>query len=118
MYQIEKRLKIKLILNKIMDFRRDASLERKSVISKNNRIRLNLFSLAQEELNEKKKDLCDTFSFSCQTVAPKEEKLTGKEPKLMVKKNSIGSQITLNDSSDMSGIEEDSSDMSCEEEEI
>ena len=101
-----------------MDFRRDACLESKSVTSKNNRIRFELFSLAQEELNEKKKDLCDNFSFSCQTVTPNEEKSTEKESKLMVRKNSIGSQNTLSDSSDMSDLEEDSSNMSCEEEEI
>ena len=96
----------------------DACLERKSETSKNNRIRFELFSLAQEELNEKKKDICGNFSFSCQTVAPKEEKSTEKESKLMVRKNSIGSQNTLTDSSDMSDIEENSSDISCEEEEI
>ena len=101
-----------------MDFRRNACLERKSAFSKNGRIRLGLFSLAQEELNEKKKNLCANFSFSCQTIASKEEKPTEEESKLMVKKISIGSQNTLNDSSDISDIEEDSSDMSCEEEEI
>ena len=101
-----------------MDFRRGACLKRKSEISKNNRIRLELFSLAQEELNVKKKDLNGNFSFSSQLVAPKEQKETEEESKLMSKKISIGSKDTLNDSSDMSDIEEDSSDMSCEEEEI
>ena len=101
-----------------MDFRRGACLKRRSEISKNNRIRLELFSLAQEELNEKKKALCGNFSFSSQSIVPKEEKPTSEESKLMNKKISIGSQNTLDDSSDMSDIEEDSSDMSCEEEEI
>ena len=101
-----------------MDFRRSACLKRKTEISKNNRIRLELFSLAQEELNEKKKVLCGNFSFSCQLVAPKEEKSTPEESKLIVKKISIASQNTLNDSSDMSDIEENSSHMSCEEEGI
>ena len=101
-----------------MDFRRGACLKKRSEISKNNRIRLELFSLAQEELNEKKKVINVNFSFSNQTVAPKEEKANVEESKLMTKKISIASQNTLNDSSDMSDIEEDSSDMSCEEEEI
>ena len=101
-----------------MEFRRGACLKRRSEISKNNRIRLELFSLAQEELNEKKKVISGNFSFSSQTIAPKEEKAIVEESKLMTKKISIASQNTLNDSSDMSDIEEDSSDMSCEEEEI
>ena len=92
------------------------NLKRKSEFLKANRIRLALFSFEQKEINEKKKVAEESFSFSNQSYKEQKEK---PESKNMEKKISITSHKTANDSFDICSDEEnDSSEMSCDEEEI
>mgnify|MGYP006873158655 CR=1 FL=1 len=97
--------------------------KRKSEFDKNNKIRLQLLSFAQSEINEKKKSIIGNFSFSSDLFKKNMEeaqnttKLEKKEIKPIIKQISLASQKTLNDSSDISE-EENSSDLSCVEEEI
>ena len=97
-------------------------LKRRSEFSRTNRIRLDLFSFAKNEINEKKKGANDRFYFSNRAFEEKKEKKEiqekKRESKFITKKISLESQKTSNDSSDLSDMEEDSSEMSCEEEEI
>lgn len=92
-----------------------STLKRKSEFTKTNKIRLELFSLAQTEINEKQKLEKDCFSFSNQSFKETKER---PQSKFISKKISLNSGKTANDSLDMSSDEEESSQMSCEEEEI
>ena len=92
-----------------------STLKRKSECTKTNKIRLELFSLAQTEINEKQKLEKDCFSFSNQSFKETKER---PQSKFISKKISLNSGKTANDSLDMSSDEEESSQMSCEEEEI
>ena len=97
--------------------------KRRSELGKNNKIRMQLLSLTQSEINEKKKKINDNFSFSSNLIKGNMEntyngnKQEKKEKKPITKKISLASEKTLNDSSDISD-EENSSDLSCVEEEI
>ena len=97
--------------------------KRRSELGKNNKIRMQLLSLTQSEINEKKKKINDNFSFSSNLIKGNMEnthngnKQEKKEAKPIIKKISLVSEKTLNDSSDISD-EENSSDLSCVEEEI
>ena len=95
-------------------------LKRKSEFSRANRIRLDLFSFAKSEINEKKKGENDSFSFSNKTLEPKkeipEEQSKKRESKFVTQKKSLENQKTVNDSSDLSDMEEESSEISGEEE--
>ena len=97
-------------------------LKRKSEFSRTNRIRLDLFSFAKKEINEKKKERNDSFSFSNRTLEGEnkipEEQPKKRESKFITKKISLESEKAANDSSDLSDMEEDSSEMSSIEEEI
>ena len=94
------------------------NIKRRSEFSRTNRIRLDLFSFAKNEINENKKLHNDSFSFSNQSFEKPEEKKEKKESKfkIMNKTISLNSQKTANDSFNMSSDEEDSSEMSCDEE--
>ena len=96
-------------------------LKRRSEFSRTNRIRLDLFSFAKNEIDEKKKGANDSFSFSNKAFEEKNEIQEKEQPKrqskFITKKISLESQKTANDSSDLSDMEEESSEMSCEEEE-
>ena len=97
--------------------------KRRSELGKNNKIRMQLLSLTQSEINEKKKMINDNFSFSSNLIKGNMESLHNgtkqekKEKKPIIKKISLASEKTLNNSSDISD-EENSSDLSCVEEEI
>ena len=97
--------------------------KRRSELGKNNKIRMQLLSLTQSEINEKKKKINDNFSFSSNLIKGNMEnphnrnKQEKKESKPIIKKISLVSEKTLNDSSNISD-EENSSDLSCVEEEI
>ena len=97
------------------------NLKRKPQLRKANRIRSNLFSLAKDEISEQKEQVNNCFSFSNKSFEEKndlEKEIKKEEPKSIVKQISISSQKTsIDSSSDLSDFEEDSSDMSCEEEE-
>ena len=97
--------------------------KRRSELDKTNRIRSQLLSFAQSEINEKKDLVNGNFSFSSNILKRNEEenhnliKQDKKETKPIIKKISLASEQTLNDSSDISEVE-NSSDLSCVEEEI
>lgn len=92
-------------------------LKRRSELDRTNRIRLELFSLAKNEINEKKKVVNSIFSFSTNSIKPKDENQNIKDSNLITKQISLESKNTLNDSSEINE-EENSSDISCDEEEI
>ena len=98
------------------------NLKRNSEFQKTNRIRLDLFSFAKNEINEKKEKERNTgFSFSNKIFDEKNEEsqkdLKKDQTKSIIKAISLNSQKTSNDSfSEMS--EEDSSEISCDEDEI
>ena len=98
------------------------NLKRNSEFQKTNRIRLDLFSFAKNEITEKKeKERSTGFSFSHQIFDEKNEELEKDlkkdQTKSIIKAISLNSQKTSNDSfSEMS--EEDSSEISCDEDEI
>ena len=87
-------------------------IKRKSEFKKTNKIKNELFSFAQNEINEKKKISNEPFSFSSQTINEK------CEPNLVLKHNNIIEKKLSNDSSCDSSNEENSSDLSCVEEDI
>ena len=97
--------------------------KKRTELDKNNKIRLQLLSLTQSEINEKKNLINDNFSFSSNLIKGNKEstnntiKQERKETKPIIKQISLASTKTLNDSSDISD-EENSSDLSCVEEEI
>ena len=91
------------------------NLKRKSEFSRTNRIRLDLLSFEQKEINEKKNTEKNCFSFS---KGKFEEPKETPKSKFNIKAISINSQKTSPDSLDKSLEEEDSSSMSCSEEEI
>ena len=98
-------------------------IKKRSELDKNNKIRFQLLSLTQSEINEKKNLINDNFSFSSNLIQRNKEstnnttKQEKKETKPIIKQTSLESKNTLNDSSDISD-EENSSDLSCVEEEI
>ena len=88
------------------------NIKRKSEFSRTNRIRLDLFSFAKNEINEKRKETNDCFSFRCNTIDQKEQNSENKEiNKELNKKISLDSKKTTNNSFNAS-----ESEMSCEEE--
>lgn len=89
------------------------NIKKKSDFSRTNQIRLALFSFAKDEINEKRKLYSDSFSFSSQSLEKPNE---NKESKYITKAISLNSQKTSDDSFDLGLDEEDSSEMSCEEE--
>ena len=91
--------------------KRNINLKRKSEFSKTNRIRLALFSFEKKEINDKN----NCFSFSNKSFV--EEKIKKNETKPIIKQISIQSQKTSNNSFNIDE-EENSSDMSWDEEEI
>ena len=93
----------------------NSNIKRKSECTKTNKIRLELFSLAQTEINEKKKLGKDSFSYSNKLFEETKER---PKSKFISKKISLNSGKTANDSLDTSSDEEESSQMSCDEEEI
>ena len=89
------------------------NVKKNTEFSRTNKIRLDLFYFAQNEINEKKKIHNDSFSFSNHfSENPKEKK----ESKFITKIISINSQKTAKDSFDMSSDEDESSEISCDEE--
>ena len=100
-----------------------SKLKRNSEFSKMNRIRLDLFSFEKKEINEKQKKENDHFSFSIRIFDENKEtekdKLEKVEPKFINKQISLDSKKTSDDSfsSDIDDSEEESSEMSCVEEE-
>lgn len=99
------------------------SLKRQDISLKANKIRLALFLFAKNEINEHQDKEANLFSFSNQIEDNKNEDLAKEirrpEAKPITKQISITSQKTSNDSfSELDDSdEEESSDMSCEEEE-
>ena len=99
------------------------NLKRQAISLKANKIRQNLFSFAKNEINEHQAKETNLFSFSNQIEDIKNEdlekeiKMTDTRP--ITKQISLTSQKTSNDSfSELDDSdEEESSDMSCEEEE-
>ena len=90
--------------------------KRNSELTRTNKIKNELFSLAQKEINEKKKIINEPFSFSSLAVNVEKHKKTEKNLKL--KNINIQDKQILNDSSCDSSKEDNSSDLSCDEEEI
>ena len=88
------------------------SIKRKSEFTKANKIKNELFSFAQNEIKEKIKIANEPFSFSSQKIIEKSE------PNLVLKHNNIVEKKLSNDSSCDSSSEENSSDLSCDEEDI
>jgi len=91
-------------------------IKRESDFAKTNKIKNELFSFAQHEINEKKKISNEIFSFSSQNVNGENNKKLG--PNLELKNNNIIEKKISNNSSFDSRDEENSSDLSCDEEEI
>ena len=98
---------------KVMNFKKQPLIKKNSLFSKTNRIRLDLFAFAKKEINDHKKSLNGNFSFS-QALENEQEKQNDSKP--IIKQISINSQKTAEDSFDMDDINEDSSDLSGEEE--
>ena len=90
------------------------NLKRNSEFFRASKIRLDLFSFAKNEINENKKLHNDSFSFSSQTIEKPKENKKSKFAKTI----SINSQKTSNDSFDNNSDQEDSSEMSCDEENL
>ena len=118
-------IKIKMQAIKISseDKNKISKIKRNSEFSQTNRIRLDLFSFEKNEINEKKKQENDPFSFSSrifdEKTETKKDELNKVEPKLINKQISLDSKKTSDDSfsSDMDDSDEESSEMSCVEEE-
>ena len=92
---------------------RKMNLKRKSEFSKTNRIRLDLFSFEKNEVVEKNKNNC--FSFSNKLLEnEKQKKFEIKQP--IIKQISLNNQKNSNNSLEIN--EENSSDMSSEGEEF
>ena len=100
-----------------MDSKINSCLKRKSEIVKNNKIRLGLLSLTKNELNINIKVINDEFSFSSQTIKENLKQKSEKDVGNTFSNKISGSQKTSNETSDISEVE-DSSDLSCEEEEL
>ena len=120
-YQIK--IKMQAIKISSEDKNKISKIKRNSEFSKTNRIRLDLFSFEKNEINEKKKQENDPFSFSSrifdEKIETKKDELDKVEPKLINKQISLDSKKTSDDSfsSDMDDSDEESSEMSCVEEE-
>ena len=91
-------------------------IKRNSAIHKANRIKNELFSLAQNEINEKKKVVNELFSFSSYAVNDGNTKKL--ENKIDLKKINVDDKKISNDSSCDSSDLENSSDLSCDDEKI
>ena len=98
---------------KVMNFKKQPLLKKNSLFSKTIRIRLDLFAFAKKEINDHRKSLNGNFSFS-QALENEQEKQNDSKP--IIKQISINSQKTAEDSFHMDDINEDSSDLSGEEE--
>ena len=110
--------------NLIKDTNKSLKLKRNSEFAKTNRIRLELFSFEKSEIKEKQKQENELFSFSTKIDDDKTEskivELEKNETKFINKQISLHSKKTSNDSfsSDMDDSDsEESSQMSCDEEE-
>lgn len=120
-YQIK--IKMQAIKISSEDKNKISKIKRNSEFSQTNRIRLDLFSFEKNEINEKKKQENDPFSFSSrifdEKTETKKDELNKVEPKLINKQISLDSKKTSDDSfsSDMDDSDEESSEMSCVEEE-
>jgi len=90
--------------------------KRKSEIARTNKIKSELFSLTQNEINEKKKVTNEPFSFSSLLVNVKNHKK--QESNIKLKNINFDEKKISNDSSCDSSHEDNSSDLSCDEEEI
>ena len=90
--------------------------KRNSELTKTNKIKNELFSLAQNEINEKKKISNEPFSFSSLVVNVENNKKV--EPDLKLKNINFEEKKISYDSSCDSSNEDNSSDISCDEEEI
>ena len=109
---------------KFSTLNRNINTKRKSEFEKTNRIRLDLFSFAKNEINEQNKQTSSCFSFANKLDKEKnensEKELKKEENKLIIKAISLNSKKTTNDSSsnmsDSEENEEESSEISCEEE--
>ena len=119
----EIKIKMKAIKISSEDKNKISKLKRNSEFSKTNRIRLDLFLFEKNEINEKQKQENDPFSFSSrifeEKTETKKDELDKVEPKLINKQISLDSKKTSDDSfsSDMDDSDEESSEMSCVEEE-
>ena len=91
-------------------------IKRNSAIHKANRIKNELFSLAQNEINEKKKIVNELFSFSSFAVNDGNKKKI--ENNIDLKKNNVEDKKISNDSSCDNSDLENSSDISCDDEKI
>ena len=91
-------------------------IKRNSAIHKANRIKNELFSLAQNEINEKKKVVNELFSFSSFAVNDGNKKKI--ENNIDLKKNNVEDKKISNDSSCDNSDLENSSDISCDDEKI
>ena len=89
------------------------NIKRKSEFSRATKIRLDLFSFAKNEIDEKKKTHNDSFSFSNQSFEMPKEK---KNSTFISKAISLNTQKTANDSFNIISDEDDSSELSCDEE--
>ena len=91
-------------------------IKRRSEVHKTNKIKNELFSLAQNEINEKKKIVNELFSFS--SFAVNHENTKNLENKIDLKNINVDDKKISNDSScDISDLE-NSSDLSCDDENI
>ena len=97
------------------------NFKRQAISLKANRIRLDLFSFAKNEINEhqKRDSICFSFSNKIEDKNKDLEKEIKKQDLKQIEKQIIlSSQKTLNDSiSDSNDSEDESSEMSCDEEE-
>jgi len=94
----------------------DKSKKRNSFFAKTNRIRLNLFSLAKNEIDEKKKSKNDCFSFNPKNFQFQDQIQNNLIKQAIDKKISLDTQKSSNVSSDIDE-EENSSDLSSDEDE-
>ena len=86
--------------------------------SKANRIHLELLSFVQNEINERKKNLKNSFSFSIQQSSDKQQNQNNKfilNKKVSNNEHKIENNYTDSDSEEEEELD-NSSDMSCEEE--
>ena len=86
--------------------------KRKSACYKTNKIKNELFSLAQNEINEKKKIVNELFSFSSFAINNENNKKL--EHKIDLKNINFDDKKISNDSSNDSSDLENSSDLSCD----
>ena len=91
-------------------------IKKKSDFTKANKIKNKLFSFAQDEIKEKKKIANEPFSFSSLKIVG--ENIKKLEPNLVLENNNYVKKKLSNDSSCDSSNEDNSSDLSCVEEDF